>query len=73
MADLTVSGKTEMQVTHADQVKIELVRGQRGSYGWTITAYGANLAEAISRIRSADSSLDEPYGLQLPNGNGSTE
>ena len=71
MADLTVGGKTQMEVTHHDQVKIELARGQRGTYGWTVTVYGKTATEAIKYATDADVDLYRRFGGG--NGNDSTE
>ena len=70
MADISVNGKTQMEVTHADQVKVELARGQKGSYGWTVTAYGANTEQAIATVVATDAELYNRFG---GNGNSSTE
>ena len=70
MADIQVAGKTQIQVTHPDQVKVELARGQKGAYGWTVTAYGADTEQAIRAAVATDAQLFKRFG---GNGNGSTE
>jgi len=45
--------------THPKQpeLKIEVSRGQKGSYGWTITYNGTDLDAVIEKIREADEKL----------------
>ncbi|WP_309493777.1 hypothetical protein [Candidatus Hecatella orcuttiae] len=47
--------------THPKQpeLKIEVSRGQKGSYGWTITYNGTDLDAIIEKIREADTKLRE--------------
>jgi len=66
MADIAVGGKTQLEVTHADKVKIELAKGQKGSYGWTVTTYGKSIADAIETLKATDLALKSEFG----NGNG---
>ena len=70
MADIKVAGVTQMEVTHPDQVKVELARGQKGTYGWTVTAYGANTEQAIRAAVATDAELFKRFG---GNGNSITE
>ncbi len=70
MADIKVAGVTKMEVTHPDQVKVELARGQKGTYGWTVTAYGANTEQAIRAAVATDAELFKRFG---GNGNSITE
>jgi hypothetical protein len=66
MADIAVAGKTQLEVTHADKVKIELAKGQKGSYGWTVTTYAKSIADAIETLKATDLALKSEFG----NGNG---
>ena len=45
--------------THPKQpeLKIELSRGQKGSYGWTISYNGEDLDAVVNKIREADAKL----------------
>ncbi len=49
--------------THPKQpeLKIEVSRGQKGSYGWTITYNGTDLEAVIEKIREADAKLRELF------------
>jgi hypothetical protein len=66
MAEIAVGGKTQLEVTHADKVKIELAKGQKGSYGWTVTTYAKSIADAIETLKATDFALKSEFG----NGNG---
>lgn len=44
-----------------EPLKIELDRGQKGTYGWSITARGSDMAEVLSRLRAADAALRHEY------------
>lgn len=61
MQNIEVGGKSQLEVTHADRFKIELAKGQRGSYGWTITTYAATPDEAIAQLAEVDEKLKEAY------------
>ncbi len=63
-------GKSQMEMTHGDKVKIELARGQKGTYGWTVTTYAKSVSEAMDTLKSADLALISQYG---GNGNGAAE
>jgi len=45
----------------ADPVSIELARGQRGGYGWTIKVRGKDESEILARIATIDSKLRVNY------------
>ncbi len=45
-----------------DKVKIELTRGQKGTYGWTITAHGAMADPTLAEIGYIDGKLLNWYG-----------
>ena len=65
MADIILAGKTEMEVTHRDQVKIELARGQKGTYGWTLTVYGPDTGTAMMRLVATDRDLYQRFGADV--------
>ena len=71
MADITVGGKSQLEVTHREHFKVELARGQRGSYGWNITTYAATAEKAIKQLVEVDNQLK--IAFPNGNGNGSTE
>ena len=62
-------GKSQMEVTHGEKIKIELAKGQKGSYGWTLTTYANSVADAMETLRATDMALKSEFG----NGNGGTE
>ena len=68
MADIVVGGKVENMVVHQDRYKIELAKGQRGTYGWTVTTYAKTVTEAIDQLKIVDEQLKESFG----NGNGTS-
>ena len=46
---------------HPD-LKVELTRGQKGGYGWTITYSGKTNLGVFQTIRDMDESLRQQYG-----------
>jgi len=46
----------------ADPVTVELTRGQRGAYGWTIKVKGATNAAVLEQIEFIDQQLRNKYG-----------
>lgn len=46
----------------ADPVTIELTRGQRGAYGWTIKVKGNESKAVIDQIENIDRQLRNLYG-----------
>jgi len=73
MSDILVSGAVQNVITHQDKYKIELAKGQKGSYGWTITTYAGTVAEAIAQLKSADQELAMAFSSSNGNGNSTTE
>ena len=52
---------------HAQPVSIEVERGQKGNYGWSIKARGATVEECIEQIVRADARLRLTYcEVELP-------
>ena len=43
------------------QPKIELTRYQKGTYGWVITAGGADLPSVIASLKEADNKLRQEF------------
>ncbi len=64
MADGEVS--KEIITTKAEPISIEIARGQRGTYGWTIKIYGSDLDTILAQIRESDTKLSAEYGLREP-------
>lgn len=52
-----------VKFTRGDSLKVEVSRGMRGGYGWTITVRGvkARSKEALKRIKQIDSELRKTY------------
>lgn len=44
-----------------DDIKVEVTRGQKGTYGWTVTNYGNSKDEVIPTIKEVDQALRELY------------
>ena len=56
-----MSGRTEHVITHEMPYKVELARGQRGSYGWTITVYDSDPSALVSSLESIDNRLKDSF------------
>ena len=46
----------------ADPVTVEVTRGQRGAYGWTIKVKGTDKGSVLDQIHSIDQQLKDLYG-----------
>ena len=55
----------QIQTVHAQPVSIELSRGQKGSYGWTIKVHMKDAEEALAQIRLIDANLKSVYGAPI--------
>lgn len=60
METMNITGN--IQHESADPVSIELARGQRGSYGWTIKLRGKSDTDILTAIGEIDRILRERYG-----------
>ena len=47
----------EHKISHEEPLLVEVERGQRGGYGWTIKYHGADPSEAILIIHETDTRL----------------
>ena len=56
---LEVGGK--LQIVHEEPFKVELTRGQKGSYGWTITVHTATGEQAVEQLQELDAQLQEQF------------
>ena len=63
---LEVEGR--IAITHEEPFKIELARGQKGSYGWTVTVHTVTSDGAIALVADIDAKLQAQFPT---NGNGS--
>jgi hypothetical protein len=48
-------------IENPPDLKIELTRGQRATYGWTISYFGKNLTEVLQVIKDVDNNLKAEY------------
>jgi len=44
-------------IRYADPLRVEVERGQRGGYGWSIRIAGDNITDMLNRIQQADNLL----------------
>lgn len=51
-----------LRIEHAEPVKVELSRSQKGSYGWTITVHTVTPGESIKQLSEIDGKLKEKFG-----------
>jgi predicted metal-dependent phosphotriesterase family hydrolase len=58
-----VGGK--LQITHEEPFKVELTRGQKGTYGWTITVHTKTGEQAVEQLRLLDAQLQEHFNGHL--------
>jgi len=56
---LELGGK--FQITHEEPIKVELSRGQKGSYGWTITVHTKTESDALHQLENLDAQLQERF------------
>jgi hypothetical protein len=62
MAETTTTTRYE----YAQPVKITLVRGQRGNYGWEVTVQAENSLEALAKVDEIDLVLRAKYANHVP-------
>jgi hypothetical protein len=58
MEKLEVSGNIKHE---GDPFTVEITRGQRGGYGWTVKARGDDQARVLEAIRDLDDQLRKAY------------
>ena len=51
----------KFQIIHAEPFKVELARGQKGTYGWTITVHTATSDKAVEQLKELDASLQAQF------------
>ena len=59
MADIEVKGLVHYQ---GDRYSVELARGQRGGYGWTIKIRGDVGLEVLNELFKVDETLKSKFG-----------
>jgi hypothetical protein len=68
---MELTGKLE--ITHLEPYKVELAKGQRGSYGWTITVHTITAEAACHQLQKLDAELHRAFpntSDSAANGNG---
>jgi len=48
-------------VSREDRFKVELTRGQRGGYGWTVTVYASDEVDCLTQVERLDRRLQAAY------------
>jgi len=61
VSELKVTGEVRHIHENVAPISIELTRGQRGAYGWSIKVYGEKMDDIIAEIEKADNKLREEY------------
>lgn len=56
-AEFEAEGGRKVTLTTELPAKVELTKGQKGGYGWTITFQAKSLGEALNGVRNADQML----------------
>lgn len=56
---LDIEGK--LHIHHEEPFKVELSRGQRGSYGWTITVHTVTANQATDQLKDLDAQLQAQF------------
>lgn len=51
----------EHKIVHEDPLSVEVERGQRGGYGWSIKLHGEMPSEVIRTIKETDQKLRELF------------
>jgi hypothetical protein len=64
MADFIIDGL--IRTVTEDRYKIELTRGQKGTYGWTITVHAKSLDDAFTDLQYVDEELRTRYASPAP-------
>lgn len=63
---MDIEMKGQINLSHAQPYKIELTRGQKGFYGWTVTVHAASVEEALGQLAQCDEALIRTYATQPP-------
>ena len=53
--------ETKQIITHELPVKIELTKGAKGEYRWTVTTHARNVEEAVAEVAKANILLRAEY------------
>ena len=50
-------------ISREERYKVELTKGQRGGYGWTITVYAVSKEEAMYEVSNLNQQMEREYGV----------
>ena len=50
-----------LNINHEQPFKVELARGQKGSYGWTITVHTVTAEQAVQQLKELDAQLQVQF------------
>ena len=53
--------EARLQIHHEEPFKVELARGQKGSYGWTITVHTVTAEQAVQELAALDAQLQTKF------------
>ena len=57
--EVEVQGTIKHESTNP--IKIEVTRGQKGSYGWTISVSGSDQDTILAQVKAADNQLKQDF------------
>ena len=57
--EVEVSGTLKHEYTNP--ITIEVTRGQKGSYGWSIKVSGTDQPSILSQVKAADTQLQQDF------------
>lgn len=55
-----------VNITHAEPFKVELTRGQKGTYGWAITVHASGVVTLVEDIKRLDAMLQANFKSNPP-------
>lgn len=58
--------QTKTVLSREERFKVELTRGQRGGYGWTVTVYAPSVEQVLEEVELLEQSLRKRYGNGNP-------
>lgn len=53
--------EAKVNIHHEEPFKVELSRGQRGTYGWTITVHTVTANQATQQLKDLDAQLQAQF------------
>ena len=58
---MTLDIEARTNIHHEEPFKVELSRGQKGSYGWTITVHTVTGDQAVTQLKELDAKLQTEF------------